>query len=71
MENQLYAMWSLAGKSWETMNVSYKSDSDVPRIHHIFRLLTNVTKANINLSISLTDDESLQESKQDIEDVMI
>ena len=71
MENQLYAMWSLAGKFWETMNVSYKSDSDVLRIHHILRLLTNVTKANINLPISLTDDERLQESKQDTEVEMI
>lgn len=51
--------------------MSYKSASDVLHTLHLFRLLTNVTKAKTHLHISLIEDESLQESKQDTEDVMM
>ena len=54
--------------------MSYSSDwtpSDVLHILDLFRLLTNVPKAKIHLPVSLTEDLSLQESKQDTEDVMM
>lgn len=73
MENE-YATWEAAGEPCETMDVSYSSDrvpSDVLHILDLFRLLTNVTKAQIHLPVSLTKDVGLQISKQDTEDVMM
>lgn len=70
MENE-YAMWSVAGKPMETMNVRYDFDrlpSDILHILDLFRLLINVTKAQIYLPVFLSEDTSLQESKQDTED---
>ncbi|CAF9925712.1 hypothetical protein IMSHALPRED_006762 [Imshaugia aleurites] len=73
MENQ-YAKWSPDNKPWDSMALSYDSDrspSDVLHILDLFRLLINVTKAQIYLPISLMEDASLQESRQDAEEVMM
>lgn len=73
MENQ-YAMWSTAGEPRETLDISYGPGmvpSDVLHIMDLFRLLTNVTKAQIHLPASLTANSKLQERKQDTEnDIM-
>ena len=67
-------MWSTAGEPRETLDISYGSGmvpSDVLHIMDLFRLLTNVTKAQVHLPASLTANSKLQERKQDTEnDIM-
>ena len=67
-------MWSTAGEPRETLDISYGSGmvpSDVLHIMDLFRLLTNVTKAQIHLPASLTANSKLQERKLDTENVIM
>ncbi len=52
------------------MGVSYKEALDILRILDLFRLPTNVTKAQIHLPGHLNEDESLRESKENTQDMM-
>ena len=68
MENE-YATWSFDGKPLETMRVH--ESSDILHVLDLFKLLTNVTTAQIHLPGPLNDDRSLQRMRQDVEEVMM
>ena len=73
MENE-YAVWSLDGEPLETMRVyepTKRWSSDILHVLDLFKLLNNVTKAQIHLPGALNDDENLQKVRQDVEEVMM
>ena len=75
MENE-YAGWTrwIDGLPSNTMRVYGSSDiwrSDILHVLDLFKLLNNVTKAEIHLPHSLNDDRSLQQVRQDVEEVMM
>ena len=73
MENE-YAAWSLDDRPLETMGVLQNTNGrscDIIHVLDLFKLLTNVTKAQIHLPGLLNDDRGLQNLRQDVEEVMM
>ena len=75
MENK-YASWSqwLIAEPLNTMEVNKSRDispSDILHVLDLFKLLNNVTKAQIHLPDYLNDNGSLQRVRRDVEEVMM